>query len=171
MVRMSTSVPTWYSLDSGLLASRGAPRGNGFYRHSLLAMQGENLEMGKVDQDCLEKMYWPKADNMLRQSHTFDWHTDSSFEANSPDYTILKMAELPATGGGRSNTSLLTGLQRVNIAYHRYPLGLRLRTLRPPHGALRALLRVPYRHLQVRRALRLRGEEPRDHGLRPTRRS
>jgi alpha-ketoglutarate-dependent taurine dioxygenase len=107
----------------------GAPQGNGFYRHSLLAMQGEDPEMGKVDQDRLEKMYWLKADNMPRQSHTFDWHTDSSFEANSPDYTLLKMAELPATGGGRSNASLLTVLQRVNITYHRYPLGLRLRTL------------------------------------------
>lgn len=35
-------------------------------------MQGEDLEIGKVDQDRLEKMYWPKADNMPRQSHTFD---------------------------------------------------------------------------------------------------
>jgi len=55
-----------------LNAIGGAPQGNGFYRHSLLAMQGEDPEMGKVDQDRLEKMYRPKADNMPRQGHTLD---------------------------------------------------------------------------------------------------
>lgn len=70
-------------------------------------MQGDDPEMGKVDQDRLEKMYRPKKDTMPRQTHVLDWHTDSSFELNSPDYTILRMVELPKTGGGmlRANTT------------------------------------------------------------------
>ena len=79
----------------------GAPKENTFYRHSLLAMQGEDPEMGKVDQDRILKMYTPPKAGMPRQSHTKDWHSDSSFEPMPPSYTVLRMAELPATGGGK----------------------------------------------------------------------
>lgn len=88
----------------------GAPKENTFYRHSLLAMQGEDPEMGKVDQDRLQKMYTPPVKGMPRQSHSRDWHTDSSFEPNPPSYTVLTMAERPPTGGGKS-----------------FPMGCRLR--------------------------------------------
>lgn len=79
----------------------GMPPETGFYRHSLKAMQGEDPEMGKVDPDRLNKMYIAKETGLPRQTATREWHTDSSFEPNSPDFTILKMTALPETGGGK----------------------------------------------------------------------
>ena len=84
----------------------GAPKENTFYRHSLLAMQGEDPEMGKVDQDRIQKMYSPPVEGMPRQSHTKDWHTDSSFEPMPPSYTVLRMTDLPAAGGGKMPISI-----------------------------------------------------------------
>jgi alpha-ketoglutarate-dependent taurine dioxygenase len=78
----------------------GAPKENGFYRHSLLSMQGEDPEMGKVDPDRIYKMYQKPLNGLPRQSHVKEWHTDSSFEAMPPSYTALRLAEMPETGGG-----------------------------------------------------------------------
>lgn len=64
-------------------------------------MQGEDPEMGKVDQDRIQKMYSPPVEGMPRQTHVKDWHTDSSFEPMPPSYTVLRMTELPAAGGGK----------------------------------------------------------------------
>ena len=64
-------------------------------------MQGEDPEMGKVDQDRIQKMYSPPVEGMPRQTHTKDWHTDSSFEPMPPSYTVLRMTDLPAAGGGK----------------------------------------------------------------------
>lgn len=90
----------------------GAPKENTFYRHSLLAMQGEDPEMGKVDQDRLQKMYSPAKEGMPRQTHTRDWHSDSSFEPMPPSYTVLRMAELPAAGGGKIESLYLNSMCR-----------------------------------------------------------
>ena len=57
--------------------------------------------MGKVDQDRLRKMYSPPKEGMPCQTHTRDWHSDSSFEPMPSSYTVLRMAELPAAGGGK----------------------------------------------------------------------
>ncbi|ETS77637.1 hypothetical protein PFICI_09699 [Pestalotiopsis fici W106-1] len=77
----------------------GAPKENGFYRHSLLAMHGEDPEMGKVDPDRLKAMHGIDTKGLPRQTHIKEWHTDSSFEPAPPTYTVLRMTILPETGG------------------------------------------------------------------------
>ena len=46
----------------------GAPKENGFYRHSLEAMQGADPEMGKVDPDRIQKMYNKPLNGLPRDS-------------------------------------------------------------------------------------------------------
>lgn len=109
----------------------GAPKANGFYRHSLRSMQGPDPEMGKVDPDRIMKQYQKPLNGMPRQSHVKDWHTDSSFEQMPPSYTVLRLGEMPETGGG---TSGFTVGPKIDPNYRRiailvFPSALALMTV------------------------------------------
>ncbi|KAA8649549.1 hypothetical protein EYZ11_006627 [Aspergillus tanneri] len=98
----------------------GAPKENGFYRHSLKAMQGADPEMGKVDPDRILKMYSKPLDGLPRQSHVKDWHTDSSFERMPPSYTVLRLGEMPETGGDTLWASGYELYDRLSPPYQRF---------------------------------------------------
>ncbi|PYH93835.1 alpha-ketoglutarate-dependent sulfonate dioxygenase [Aspergillus ellipticus CBS 707.79] len=98
----------------------GAPKENGFYRHSLLAMQGEDPEMGKVDPDRLRTMYNKPLNGMPRQTHIREWHTDSSFEYMPPSYTVLRLGEMPETGGDTLWASGYELYDRLSPPYKRF---------------------------------------------------
>ncbi|KAF4177949.1 hypothetical protein CNMCM8694_007644 [Aspergillus lentulus] len=98
----------------------GAPKENGFYRHSLKAMQGADPEMGKVDPDRIYKMYQKPLNGLPRQSHIKEWHTDSSFEPMPPSYTCLRLAELPETGGDTLWASGYELYDRLSPPYQKF---------------------------------------------------
>ncbi|KAK7743293.1 hypothetical protein SLS53_004378 [Cytospora paraplurivora] len=98
----------------------GAPKENGFYRHSLLAMHGDDPEMGKVDPDRLKSMYLKPSNGQPRQTHLKEWHTDSSFEPSPPTYTVLRMAVLPETGGDTLWASGYELYDRLSTPYKRF---------------------------------------------------
>ncbi|KAK9774147.1 putative TauD/TfdA-like domain-containing protein [Seiridium cardinale] len=98
----------------------GAPKENGFYRHSLLAMHGADPEMGKVDPDRLKAMHLKPTNGQPRQSHVKEWHTDSSFEPAPPSYTVLRMAVLPETGGDTLWASGYELYERLSTPYKKF---------------------------------------------------
>lgn len=70
------------------------------------------------------------AQGVKKQNGKQGWHSDITFEPIPSDYSILRLVELPTTGGGESLPSPRNPKSKL-IINHRHPLGLRLRTVRP----------------------------------------
>lgn len=49
------------------------------------------------------------------------WHTDAGYEPNPPDYSILKVVQMPPTGGGKSispfSTTQILTVSRHNVGF------------------------------------------------------
>jgi Probable taurine catabolism dioxygenase len=48
-----------------------------------------------------EKLY--KDRNSRKQTSRREWHSDITFEPIPSDYTLLRLTELPKTGGGKTS--------------------------------------------------------------------
>lgn len=66
-----------------------------------------------------------------KQSGKEGWHSDITFEPIPSDYAILRLTELPSTGGGKFSV-LPRSCQRIVVLnrWIRYPVGIGIRTLR-----------------------------------------
>lgn len=74
-----------------------------------------------------------------KQSGKGLWHSDITFEPIPSDYAILRLTELPRTGGGKF--SILLGLvirkfDSKSFGWIRYPLGIGIRSLRSHLGSI-----------------------------------
>lgn len=67
------------------------------------------------------------------QSQRKQWHSDIIFEPIPSDYSLLRMTQLPKTGGGMTipDTHPLLHTEFIDLTRDRHPLGLGLRALRP----------------------------------------
>ena len=69
-----------------------------------------------------------------KQSGKEGWHSDISFEPVPSDYALLRLTQLPKTGGGKS--LLFHSYLSYSYKHNRYAMGIRLRSLRPPLSSL-----------------------------------
>ena len=92
-----------------------------------------------------------------KQSSKDNWHSDITFEPVPSDYAILRLTELPGTGGGMNQIPTFQTLTTL-LTYQppRHPLGLRLRAFRPHLPPLPAIPRIPYRNLRPTKIQRSR---------------
>lgn len=87
------------------------------------------------------------------------WHTDIGYEPHSADYTVLKLTQLPESGGG---VSILPSIQRIRhifFYFHvdnadsplhtRHPLGIIMRDLRQDIPRLPQLPRNAHRNFRT----------------------
>ncbi|KAF2107802.1 putative alpha-ketoglutarate-dependent sulfonate dioxygenase [Lophiotrema nucula] len=81
----------------GLLS--GKPAHHGLSKHPLHLARGDDPELGKLDPGTQQSLYAPVNGVMPRQTSVNEWHTDGSYEPCPPDFTILRMTEVPPTGG------------------------------------------------------------------------
>ncbi len=96
-----------------------------------------------------------------KQSHKDDWHTDITFEPIPGDYAILRLIELPSTGGGNYYSAIVNNTLRLSLVdYPRHSMGLRLRGLRPHLDPLSKIPRYPCRNIRATR-IRLGGQKSR----------
>jgi alpha-ketoglutarate-dependent taurine dioxygenase len=83
----------------GLLSGR--PIENGLYKHPLcMISHDEDPKYTPLDGERLQAMYGNAASKEKRQSMRVTWHSDITFEKNPPDFSSLRLTELPKMGGG-----------------------------------------------------------------------
>ena len=98
------------------------------------SIQSKTLYQGSALDPSLKK----------RQNGATGWHSDITWETIPSDYGVLRMTQLPSSGGGKTFPLIKTrSLQRsaeYRLVVRRYNLGIRLRALRP---SLSPLPKVP----------------------------
>lgn len=88
-------------LINQLGALGGRPKDNGLYVHPLWQIREEaDPELQLLNPDGIIKLYGKTATGEKKQSGVTEWHTDISFEQNPPDYSSLRLTDLPPGGGG-----------------------------------------------------------------------
>jgi alpha-ketoglutarate-dependent taurine dioxygenase len=109
---------------------------------------GKDDEISVISSEQAKKIY---KDRLLfqtekKQSGKEGWHSDITFEPVPSDYALLRLTQLPKTGGGKSTFQ--------NIIYDvlmqdRYPLGIWLRSVRPNFSSRPKISRGLDRHLRT----------------------
>ncbi|KAJ5689017.1 TfdA family taurine catabolism dioxygenase TauD [Penicillium macrosclerotiorum] len=80
---------------------RGKPKENGLYVHPLWQIRQEpDPELQLLNPEGVIQIYGKTAKGDKKQSGITEWHTDISFENNPPDYSSLRLTDLPPGGGG-----------------------------------------------------------------------
>ena len=64
-----------------------------------------------------------------KQSSKDGWHSDITFEPVPSDYAILRLVEIPGTGGGKNPSNWVSPRQSLMVNSCRYTLGVWVRTL------------------------------------------
>ncbi|KZF20971.1 TfdA family taurine catabolism dioxygenase TauD [Xylona heveae TC161] len=102
-------------------ALSGRPEENGLYIHPLWNVLGEeDPELATLDPDRLKKMYGKDLKGNKKQTGIYEWHSDMSFELNPPDFSSLRLTELPPGGGG--DTIWASGYEvydRLSVPYQK----------------------------------------------------
>jgi alpha-ketoglutarate-dependent taurine dioxygenase len=104
----------------------GKPSDSGLHIHPISNFgrehRGNDYEINIISSVALKKLY--KNDpSEKKQNSKVGWHSDINFEPVPADYTILRLVELPGTGGGRTRLSfrkisnLLSFVFRVDLHY------------------------------------------------------
>ena len=74
---------------------------NGLYKHPLWQIVGDkDPHCSALDNRRLVAMYRDSPDGQKVQSIRIAWHSDISFEPNPPDFSSLRLTDLPIEGGG-----------------------------------------------------------------------
>lgn len=60
-----------------------------------------------------------------KQTQRAQWHSDITFEPVPSDYSLLRLTQLPKTGGGESSLRLRFRVNQHSDSY-RHPVGLRI---------------------------------------------
>ncbi|KAF9891574.1 hypothetical protein FE257_003585 [Aspergillus nanangensis] len=105
----------------------GKPDSSGLHIHPLTNFkkdQDQNINIITTDQakNPAEDLALLEA----RRPHGVrgNWHTDISYEPNPSDYTILKLTDMPETGGDTMFASSYELYDRISLAYRKFLEGL-----------------------------------------------
>lgn len=83
-------------------------------------------EISVISSQQRKQLYFER--NVRKQTARREWHSDITFEPIPSDYTLLRLTQLPKTGGGKTLTQN-ADTQEPSSAYQilsRHPLGLRI---------------------------------------------
>lgn len=148
-------------LDNGLqkeLVQRlgelsGKPSTSGLHVHPIINSGREHGvkddEISVISSAERQKLYRDRNETK-RQSARREWHSDITFEPIPSDYTILRLTQLPETGGGRFPVLILFG-KPADSESDRHSLGLGLRDLRPTLPSVSEIPRVSHGNLRPAR--------------------
>lgn len=89
--------------------------------------RGDDPECTKLDAQVQRKTHFKVEDAMPRQSAADEWHVDACFEANPPDYTTLRMVELPPSGGDTMFASSYELYDRLSPPFQKLFESLKIR--------------------------------------------
>lgn len=94
---------------------------------------GKDDEISVISSEQAKELYKNRFLNFSekKQSAKEGWHSDITFEPIPSDYALLRLTELPKTGGGEY-TSILKGQATTNQENYRHFVGIRIRAIRPP---------------------------------------
>jgi len=86
---------------------------------------GGDNEISVISSEQAKEIYKNKLLNFAdrKQSAKGGWHSDITFEKIPSDYALLRLTELPKTGGGESE---LVRFPDNSLMQCRHPLGLRI---------------------------------------------
>ena len=100
----------------------GKPSTSGLHIHPVANSGREHSvkddEISVISSQQRQKLYFDR--NVRKQSARREWHSDITFEPIPSDYTILRLTELPKTGGGKHFISFqirLGCLRRVDTLW------------------------------------------------------
>ena len=117
----------------------GKPETSGLHIHPVANAGrehgGNDDEISVISSEQAKKIYADRfgygPGGKHRQSNRREWHSDITFEPIPSDYTLLRLTQLPKTGGGELNQEAHPAQSQTTNLDIRHPLGLRLRGLRP----------------------------------------
>jgi alpha-ketoglutarate-dependent taurine dioxygenase len=111
---------------------------------------GKDDEISVISSEQAKEIYSNRYMNFSgkKQSAKNGWHSDITFEPIPSDYALLRLTELPKTGGGRFCDTLAVHL---SDSRRRHPMGFGLRTLRPALSTISKVLRIFDRDLRATR--------------------
>lgn len=97
----------------------GKPKNHGLGKHPLHLIRGDDPEMGKLDAARQQALHSLDTSSM-RQTHANEWHTDGSYETCPPDFTVLRMTDIPPTGGDTLWASGYELYDRLSAPYQKF---------------------------------------------------
>lgn len=107
----------------------GKPESSKLHIHPVInagrRLGGGDNEISVISSEQAKEIYKNKFLNFAdrKQSAKGGWHSDITFEKIPSDYALLRLTELPKTGGGKSHSSIVQSSADV---VGRYPLGFRV---------------------------------------------
>ena len=119
---------------------------------------GKDDEISVISSEQAKKIYKGKIffQTEKKQSGKEGWHSDITFEPVPSDYALLRLTQLPKTGGGKRIPHIFCfALTDMN----RHPLGIRLRSLRPHLNPHPKIPRIPNSNLRPTKIQRSRREK------------
>ncbi|KAJ5243177.1 Taurine catabolism dioxygenase TauD/TfdA [Penicillium citrinum] len=104
----------------------GKPKTSGLHIHPVANSGRENSgsddEISVISSEQRKKLYFSR--NERKQSARGEWHSDITFEPIPSDYTLLRLTELPKTGGDTLFASGYEVYDRLSKPYQKFLEGL-----------------------------------------------
>ncbi|OQE31522.1 hypothetical protein PENSTE_c001G04235 [Penicillium steckii] len=104
----------------------GKPKTSGLHIHPVANSGRENSgsddEISVISSEQRKKLYFSR--NTRKQSARQEWHSDITFEPIPSDYTLLRLTELPRTGGDTLWASGYEVYDRLSKPYQKFLEGL-----------------------------------------------
>ena len=91
---------------------------------------GKDDEISVIDSEQIKELYANRFVSS-KQSNNEGWHSDITFEPVPSDYTILRLTELPKTGGDTLWASGYDIYDRISPAYQKFLEGLTVTCAQP----------------------------------------
>jgi alpha-ketoglutarate-dependent taurine dioxygenase len=109
---------------------------------------GKDDEISVISSEQAKDIYKNRFLNFSakKQSGKDGWHSDITFEPVPSDYALLRLTELPETGGG--NLLLSYPVKSfIEANFCRYIVGLRVRVVRPSVETVPKVFRRPHSYI------------------------
>jgi alpha-ketoglutarate-dependent taurine dioxygenase len=81
---------------------------------------GKDDEISVISSEQFKKLYKDSFSRTMKQSHKDGWHSDITFENVPSDYALLRLTELPETGGDTLWASGYEIYDRISPAYQKF---------------------------------------------------
>ena len=102
----------------------GKPKESGLHIHPVSnsgrTLGGKDDEISVISSEQAKKLYKDRVFGGTKQSSKEGWHSDITFENVPSDYAILRLTELPETGGDTLWASGYDIYDRLSPAYQRF---------------------------------------------------
>ncbi|KAK5686405.1 hypothetical protein LTS10_002523 [Elasticomyces elasticus] len=117
----------------------GKPKESGLHIHPISnsgrRLGGNDDHISVISSEQVKTLYKDRGFNGTKQSSKEGWHSDITFEPVPSDYAILRLTELPETGGDTLWASGYDVFDRISPAYQKFLETLTVTCAQPVFGA------------------------------------